>query len=136
MLANGVTGHRILIVEDEPLIAMMIEDMVVDLGHSVSATARDNAEATAAVGEGRSDIALLDVNLGGGTSLAVAELCFVRNLPVVFTTGYSRSDLPAICQDRPVLSKPFTIDDLRRVLSEVAPPPSSPAAPKVFLAQL
>jgi len=118
------TVHRrtVLVVEDEPLIAMMIVDMLEDLGHTVSASAQDVDQAMAALADEKIDLALLDVNLGSGTSLAIAEHCFSRDLGVIFLTGYQAADLPEACKGRPVLTKPFTLEELQAVLPQFPDP--------------
>src|SRR5437764_10549438 len=84
---------RVLIVEDEPLLAMMLEDMVLQLGHSVAEILDNLASATAAVENSHFDIAVLDVNLRGQKSFPVAEALASRNIPFLFATGYGRAGL-------------------------------------------
>ena len=103
-----------LVVEDEPLVAMMVEDMLVDLGWTVVGPASSLEEALRRAAEGGFDVALLDVNLNGERSDPVAELLRARGLPLVFATGYgsSTSTNPA----EPVLHKPYRADQLAAAL--------------------
>src|SRR5579875_3519458 len=84
-------GKRALVVEDEPRVAMMVEDLLRDLGCEVVGLATRVDEATAKAETLSFDIALLDVNLGDKQSFPVAEAIAARGLPFVFTTGYSAS---------------------------------------------
>lgn len=80
-------GKRILVVDDEPLIAMMLEDILDDLGCAVIGPALDVGEAEALAREAAIDAAILDVNLGDGTSHSVAELLCERHIPFVVASG-------------------------------------------------
>ncbi|HLI17911.1 MAG TPA: response regulator [Rhodanobacteraceae bacterium] len=112
-------GKRALVVEDEPRVAMMVEDLLRDLGCEVVGLATRVDEATAKAETLSFDIALLDVNLGDKQSFPVAEAIAARGLPFVFTTGYSASALPEAFRNRPVLQKPYWFRDLKQVLVSV-----------------
>ncbi len=109
-------GRSILIVEDEPLIAMMLEDFLDSLGHKVRGTcdtvkcALDEAE------KGGFDLAILDVNLAGEPIYPVAEALHNRSVPFVFSTGYGSAGIRDAFRDRPVLQKPFAQHDLKQKL--------------------
>ena len=107
---------RILVVEDELMIRMLLEDMLDQLGYAVGAQAGAIEEALSAVQNGEFDIALLDVNLNGKPIDPVAKALIARGTPVVFATGYGEHGLPAEFRDCPVLRKPFQLDDLSRTL--------------------
>jgi len=107
----------LVIVEDEPVISLLIEEMAVDLGWRVEGCAYSEAAGLALLERCNPDLALLDVNLGSGNSLGVAMACQSRGIPVVFVTGYADSDIPRSVAGAPVLSKPFTADDLARALA-------------------
>ena len=117
-----MSGHgsglkpRILIVEDEAFIALTLEDMLEELGFAVAGTVSHVAEAIEAIGREAIDGALLDVNLGTQKIDPVADLLAERGCPFIFTTGYGRSGIPATHADRPVLQKPFRMDDLAIIL--------------------
>ena len=107
---------RVLVVEDELMIRMLLDDMLRELGCTVAAEAGRMDEALAAVGKGDFDIAILDVNLNGETTVPVAEALAARGLPFVFATGYGPHHLPEAFRDRPTLKKPFQVDGLSRLL--------------------
>ncbi len=110
---------RILIVEDEPLIALMLTDMLGELGFTVTASVTQVPEALAIIEEISIDAALLDVNLGTQKIDPVADLLAARGTPFVFTTGYGNAGVPAGHAGRAILQKPFHIDDLAAILRNV-----------------
>ena len=116
MSENGSDARRVLIVEDDVMIRMLIEDMLGDLGFAVAAEASKVHEALAAVNSTAFDVAILDVNLSGETTGPVAEALAARGTPFVFATGYGEHGLPDQFRDRPLLKKPFQIESLKRVL--------------------
>jgi len=104
--------RRILVVEDEALIAMLVEALLADRGHAVVGPAsRVAAALTLAEGE-TLDAAVLDVNLAGETVFPVAEVLTRRGVPVVFLTGYGRLGLPDRFRDFAVVEKPVDPDKL------------------------
>ncbi|WP_242116233.1 response regulator [Sphingomonas lacusdianchii] len=111
---------RILVVEDEPLIAMMLEDFLDLLGRTVTGTADSVASAMAAVDQGGIDAAILDVHLRAGEkSWPVADKLAAAGIPFVLATGGSGDMIEPGHRDRPVLSKPFTMDAVEKVLNEL-----------------
>ena len=116
MTDNGSGARRVLVVEDDVMIRMLIEDMLTDLGFAVAAEASKVHEALAAVKSTDIDVAILDVNLRGETTGPVAEALAARGTPFVFATGYGEHTLPERFRDRPLLKKPFQIDGLKRML--------------------
>lgn len=112
----GATKPRILIVEDEPFIALTLEDMLDELGFTVAGTVSHIAEAIELIEREPIDGALLDVNLGTQKIDPVADLLAARGCPFIFTTGYGRSGIPTSHSERPVLQKPFRMDDLAAIL--------------------
>jgi CheY-like chemotaxis protein len=107
---------RMLLVEDEALIAMMAEDMIDGLGHSVVRTAATLADALAACADAVFDAALLDVNLNGDTSMEVAAELKARGCPFAFTTGYGAGGVDPAHSDCPVLTKPYALAELESLL--------------------
>jgi CheY-like chemotaxis protein len=107
---------RILIVEDEMLVAMNIEDMLLDLGHEVAGLASRLAPALALAAEADIDAAVLDVNLAGEQSFPVADLLDKRGIPFLFATGYGLAGIEERYRGRTVLQKPFRLGDLGAAL--------------------
>ena len=116
-MSGGQTKPRILIVEDEPFIALTLEDMLDELGFALVGTVSQVGEALEMAGREQVDCALLDVNLGSEKIDPVADLLAQRGCPFIFTTGYGRSGIPGAHAERPVLQKPFRMDDLSSVLN-------------------
>jgi CheY-like chemotaxis protein len=119
-------GTRVLVVEDEALVAMLLEDMIGDLGGTVVGPASRVSQALEIIGgaENGIDLAVLDVNLGGEEVFPVAAALAERGVPFVFSTGYGNAGLPAAWRDRPTLQKPFTHDQVRAVLQQALNPSS------------
>jgi CheY-like chemotaxis protein len=111
-------GTRILVVEDETLVAMLLEDMISDLGGTVVASASRLKAALELIADPANsfDLAILDVNLGGEEAFPAAAALAAKNVPFAFSTGYGSAGLPAAWRDRPTLQKPFTNDQISRVL--------------------
>ena len=109
---------RVLVVEDEFLVALELEEMVERLGFCVIGPAPTVAKARSLLERERPDVALLDVNLGGERSTPIAEFLRQQGIPFVLTTGYGRSQLsePALV-DAPRLSKPVDPECLRHALA-------------------
>jgi len=109
---------RILIVEDEPLIAMMLEDFLECLDKEVAGTADSVATAMPLLAE--ADAAILDVNLRGGEkSEAVAAALADLGKPFVFATGGGEDSVAEPFRDRPRLQKPFTMDGVAKALNQL-----------------
>ncbi|MFN4095217.1 MAG: response regulator [Sphingomonas sp.] len=110
--------QRILVVEDEPLIAMMIEDFLDMLGKDHAGTAESVAAALEIVAAGGVDAAILDVNLSGGEqSWPVADALAAAGVPFILATGGSGDMVVEAYRDRPVLAKPFTMDAVEQALA-------------------
>jgi len=116
---SPTTRRRVLVVEDEILIGMLLEDMLGELGYAIAATASRVEEATALARDGEFDAAILDVNLNGQDVYPVADILAGRGIPFVFATGYGERGLPPIYQHRPTLQKPFQQETLERHLAEL-----------------
>jgi CheY-like chemotaxis protein len=114
--ASNADRRRVLVIEDEMLIGMLLEDMLVDLGHEVAAIVPRLQDALEAVQRETFDVAILDVHLQRESAYPVAEKLIERGIPFVFATGYGERGLPDGYRGRPVLQKPFAKDDLERVL--------------------
>ena len=115
-LQSAAPAKRILVVEDELMIRMLLEDMLGELGYTVAAEAARIEEALEAAKNADFDIAILDVNLNGQPISPVADALVARGMPFVFATGYGERGLPEPYRDRPTLKKPFQMDGLKQML--------------------
>ena len=106
----------VLVVEDEMLVAMMLEGMLTDIGYRVIKASR-LAKATSLAATDPITVAILDVNLAGLASYPVAEELRRRGIPFVFATGYAPDSLRADFQDCPVLRKPYTAQQVQQALA-------------------
>jgi CheY-like chemotaxis protein len=112
-------GRSILIVEDEPLIAMMLEDFLDSLGHRIAGTCESVADALAIVERGDFDIAIIDVQLKNGEKVwPVADRLADTGKPFILATGGHVEPPPERHADAPVLAKPYTIDAIEPALAE------------------
>ena len=112
----------VLIVEDDPIIALDYEDTILGFGVRTVRTAGNVAAALEMIAERPPDFALLDVGLACEQSIAVAERLAALNIPFAFATGYGADRVPAAFADRPRLPKPCSSDALRAALT-VSPAP-------------
>lgn len=109
---SNLAGLRILIVEDDMIIAMFIEEVLRDLGCIVVGPAGKLDRALQLADEETVDAAILDVTIRGGQVFTVAERLRARGIPFMFASGYGDWALPASLQDQTRLTKPFTIKEL------------------------
>jgi CheY-like chemotaxis protein len=107
MSATTLTGKRILLVEDESIIAMLFEDMLTDSGCEIVGVASDLNSALEKISTLEFDAAILDVNLKGKPSFPAAEALGKRGIGYVFATGYGGQGIPPEYRDVPRLDKPF-----------------------------
>ena len=110
---------RVLVVEDEAMIALLVEDMVVEFGSEVVGPAAKFEDAMRLAREADIDAAILDVNLGGQVIFPVADALEERGIGFIFATGYGASVLPARFRDSPTLPKPFSYEKLAAELRKV-----------------
>ncbi len=115
-IAFPLAGTKVLVVEDESLIAMFIEDTLSDIGCETVAVVSSLDEAMAKVTEIEWDIVMLDVNLAGKVTFTLAEALSKKNRPFIFSTGYGNAAIPTHLQHVPVLQKPFRESDLQEKL--------------------
>lgn len=116
MLFNSSSPPRVLVLEDEATVALMIEDMLEDIGCVVAASAAHVDQAMKYLEEASFDVAVLDVNVGGTLSYAVAEALQRRGIPFIFSTGYGEAGLAAEYRQSEVIQKPFRMEDLQGAL--------------------
>jgi DNA-binding response OmpR family regulator len=114
--AAPLAGLEILLVEDEAIIALMVEDLLPDLGCARVWHASRIDAALKLIEERRPGAAILDVNLGGNVVFPVAERLEAAGTPFVFTTGYERDIVPARWRGRPFLQKPIESGNLAAAL--------------------
>lgn len=125
-MTDPLQGIKVLVVEDEFLVATLIEDMLESAGCIVCGPVPRLAEAVEAANREACDMAVLDINLAGERIFPVAEILIRRNLPFIFVTGYGANTLPSEYAACPRLHKPFKRADLLAALSSLVadPPPS------------
>jgi CheY-like chemotaxis protein len=111
------TARRILIIEDEVLVAMHLEDLLTEMGHQVVGSATRLNEAIKIAQEDDIDFAVLDVNLAGTPSYPVADILRERGIPFVFTTGYGSEGVADGYRNEPTLQKPYAPEDLGRAIA-------------------
>ena len=117
----GQLSTKVLIIEDEPIIAMDLEALVLDLGHDVTQTARTHKEAIAAIARSRPGLVLADIHLADGSSGldAVNEILEAINVPVIFITAYPERLLTG---ERPeptfLITKPFRTETVKAIISQ------------------
>ncbi len=104
---DGLANRRILVVEDEVLIAMQIEEILLDLGCVVVGAVGRLDAAMRLADDQTLDAAILDVNIHGGLVYPVADRLSARGIPFMFASGYSNWALPEALRDLPRLMKPF-----------------------------
>ena len=116
--AETLNGHpcRVLVVEDEALIAMLVEDMIHDSGGEMVGSAGKLTDAVDLARTAQADVALLDLNLGGTLAYPVADVLRQRGVPIVFTSGYGSAALIQCFQDCPILDKPFDQHSLEQAI--------------------
>ena len=110
---------RILVVEDEMIVALFIEDLVTDLGYDIAGVVSRLDDALSRVGEGGFDLAILDVHLAGKEVFPFADALAERGIPFIFATGYGGRGMPERFRDRPTLQKPFRPDELAEAITQL-----------------
>ncbi|HEX2803880.1 MAG TPA: response regulator [Sphingomicrobium sp.] len=111
-------SRSILVVEDEPLIAMMLEDFLETLGHKVHASCESVEDAVAAADKGGFDVAIIDINLNGETAWPVARKLREKEIPFVIATGGHVEPPPPEFKNVPVIEKPYTVDRVSPALEQ------------------
>lgn len=117
-IARAACG-RVLIVEDEILVALLLEDLLAEFGYEVAGVASRLDEALARADAPDFAAAVLDVHLNGKEVFPLADRLAAIGLPFIFATGYGARGIPERHADRPVLQKPFLPADLARALASV-----------------
>ena len=114
-----LSGRRVLVVEDEMMVLMMIEDMLADLGCESVTAAATTDQAIALIDAQAFDAAMLDMNLNGTRNNSIADALAARGVPFIFSTGYSSQRMREGYSDRPVLMKPFRFEELAAILTRL-----------------
>jgi CheY-like chemotaxis protein len=127
---NALRGLKVLVVEDEGSVALLIEDMLQELGCEVVASVARLNPACEIAAFADLDLALLDVNLAGTLVFPVARILQERRVSFVFSTGYGASGLPDEFRNHVTVSKPFSIEDLARAIAAARLDPGEPYSPK------
>ncbi|MBX9460893.1 MAG: response regulator [Brevundimonas sp.] len=116
-MSQAFTGRRVLVVEDESLVAMLLETILEDMGCVPVGPASTVDEGLQLTGDDQPlDAALLDVNVAGKQVFPIAEALKTRGVPFVFSTGYGEGGLPDEWRGQPTLQKPFTEAAVRDAL--------------------
>lgn len=110
--------RRILVVDDEPMVAMMLEDALQDFGYRVVGPVENLRSAVQLAGSERIDAAIVDINIDGQVSDDVADKLMHRGIPFIFVSGYERNT-GLRYSDVPLLRKPFSVEDLQRAIESV-----------------
>ena len=119
-MTNVLQGRRVLVIEDESLVAMLLETILDDMGCAVVGPESNIDDGLrSATTEGTLDAALLDVNVAGREVFPVAEALKARGVPFVFSTGYGEAGLPEHWRGHPTIQKPFTESAIRDALMKV-----------------
>ncbi|WP_293970248.1 response regulator [Sphingopyxis sp.] len=103
-----LSDRRVLVVEDEIMVLMVIESALADMGCRSVSVASSVADTLGLIETKRFDVAILDVNLGATPSFAIADALARQDVPFMFSTGYSKLGIDARFGDRPVLQKPYS----------------------------
>ena len=111
---------RVLIVEDEPLLALTLEDLLIDSGFTVVGIAGKLEKALAIISEAVFDIAIIDANLAGLSASPAALALTARSIPFIVVTGYSVEQLPPAFRCAIVMKKPYQPNQLIQILNNIA----------------
>lgn len=114
-----MAAKRVFLVEDEMLVALLAEDLLTELGYVVLEVAGSLSAGLKTAETTQADLAVLDVNLGGQTSAAIADVLVQRSIPFIFVTGYGAAGIPSQHRDKTVLSKPYDLAGMRAALTAV-----------------
>jgi len=115
-MPSSLAGRNILIVEDETMVAMLLEDIVEEMGCAIVGPTARVANALSTLSSATVDCAILDVNLNGESSYPIADALAAKGVPYIFVSGYGVTGLDDAYQRHPVVQKPFTRAVLEQAL--------------------
>ena len=115
-----MTLARVLVVEDEMMVAMYVEDLLTELGYEVAAMASGLDQALPLAREGSFDFAVLDINLNGRLSFPIADILRDRGIPFLFASGYGSKGLNDNYRNAVRIQKPFRSRDLAQAIARIA----------------
>ena len=115
--AKPPNGPRVLVVEDEALVAMMIQECLAEFGYQVVGPISTAIEAAAKAKDGQFEAAVLDINLGDGAVYPIADILAARGVPFVFVTGYEADSVDGRFREIPILQKPIEREMLRKIFT-------------------
>jgi PAS domain S-box-containing protein len=118
--AKRTGGPRVLLVEDEALVAMMIQECLAEFGYQVVGPISTATEGAAKARDGQFEAAVLDINLGDGAVYPIADMLATRGVPFVFVTGYEADSVDSRFRDIPILQKPIEREMLRKIFAITA----------------
>lgn len=118
MIADDVPARRVLIVEDEMLIALMLQDMLQDAGMVVEGVANSLPSGLDLARKSQAQVAILDVNLNGEEAYPIADVLRSRGIPFIFSTGYGADNLRGDYEMAPQLMKPYQQDLLSAAIAQ------------------
>jgi CheY-like chemotaxis protein len=119
---GNLAGRRVLVIEDESMVTMLLQDTLADIGCEVVGLASRFKDAMEKATSLSFDVAILDVNLNGHQTFPIAEALARRGSAFVFASGYGVASLPASLRLTPILQKPFQQPELERALREALAP--------------
>jgi DNA-binding response OmpR family regulator len=113
----SLSGVRVLVIEDEMMVSMLLEDMLSDIGYTPVGPATRMERALKMIENAQFDVAILDVNLNGDETYPIADALTARAKPFVFASGYGANRLREEYRSIPSLQKPFQQQELERTLA-------------------
>src|SRR5262249_9373290 len=118
-MSGRLDGWRVLVVEDEAMIAVLIEGILEDAGCSIVGPVSTVGGALETIERERFDVAVLDVSVNGCDVYPVADFLTANDVPVVFVSGFSRQDMPSRFRRHAHLTKPFEPDAMLAILADI-----------------
>ena len=115
------SGPRVLLVEDEIIVCWLLEEMIGELGYTVVGPAARISQALSIIESVAIDAAVLDLNLDGEPSYAIADALLERGIPFVFSTGYNKDSVREGYRSVPLLQKPYHIAELADAIKKLLP---------------